>query len=215
MTDQLHKCLFTDKQTRIQTVFLETVWHKAFEHQAYPDAVKKLLGEFTAAAVLLAGNLKMQGSLILQAQGDGPIKLLVVECTSNLKVRATVHLQDDAIIPKKASLQSLLNPHGSARFSVILEPKGKDNFQPYQGIVPLQNDSVQEVLKEYMKQSEQLDTELCLAANQYRAAGILMQRLPNADASTLSNDEAGKENSWERNIPLFATIEPAELLNID
>src|SRR5690625_6185723 len=99
--NQLHKYLFTDQQTRVQTVYLEEVWQQAFEHRSYPTAVQHLLGELTAAAVLLAGNLKMKGSLILQAQGAGPIALLVrsEEHTSELQSRG--HLVCRLLLEKK------------------------------------------------------------------------------------------------------------------
>ena len=209
--NQLHKYLFTDQQTRVQTVYLEEVWQQAFEHRSYPTAVQHLLGELTAAAVLLAGNLKMKGSLILQAQGAGPIALLVVECTSDLQIRATVSLREDAEIPAEGNLQTLLNPDGEGRFVTILEPADKQSFRPYQGIVPLEGDTVTEVLQNYMHHSEQLDTRLCLAADGQRAAGILLQRLP-ANENT-EPDQA--EDSWERNVPVFATVQADELLSLD
>lgn len=209
--NQLHKYLFTDQQTRVQTVYLEEVWQHAFEHRNYPPAVQKLLGELTAAAVLLAGNLKMQGSLILQAQGEGPIALLVVECTSDLHIRATVHMREHAQIPADGTLQSLLNPDGKGRFVTILEPEDKESFRPYQGIVPLQGETVTEVLENYMQHSEQLDTRLCLAADGQRAAGILLQRLP-ANENTEPNQD---EDSWARNVPILSTVQPTELLSVD
>jgi|SRR5690625_5169218 len=209
--NQLHKYLFTDHQTRVQTVYLEEVWQHAFEHRSYPTAVQNLLGELTAAAVLLAGNLKMQGSLILQAQGEGPIALLVVECTSDLQIRATVHMRENAEIPEDGNLQSLLNPDGKGRFVTILEPADKESFRPYQGIVPLQGQTVTEVLENYMQHSEQLDTRLCLAADNQRAAGILLQRLP----ANKNTEPEQTEDSWERNLPILSTVQPDELLSLD
>src|SRR5690625_4946204 len=129
MTNQLHKYLFSDRLTRLQTVFLEEAWQQAFEHRDYPEPVQTLLGELTAAAVLLAANLKMQGSLILQAQGDGPVSLLVVECTSTLEVRATVSLKEGVTIDPQADFKSLLNPKGEGRLVVILEPRAQDSFR--------------------------------------------------------------------------------------
>src|SRR5690625_5842896 len=128
--NQLHKHPVTGQQPRIQPVYLEEAWQQAFEHRSSPTAVQNLLGELTAAAVLLAGNLKMKGSLILQAQGEGPIALLVVECTSDLNIRATVSLREDAEIPAEGNLQTLLNPDGEGRFVTILEPADKQSFRP-------------------------------------------------------------------------------------
>jgi len=213
MTNQLNKYLFTDQLTRVQTVELTTAWQKALEHNQYPQAVRILLGELTAAAVLLAANLKMQGSLILQAQGDGPVRLLVVECTSELQIRATVSLDEEADPDLQGGLQSLLNAQGTGRLVTILDPKDKKAFKPYQGIVPLEGETVTEVLENYMQHSEQLDTRLCLAANDERAAGMLLQRLPaQGQQPTAACDNT--EDSWARNAPIFATLQAQELLNL-
>src|SRR5699024_5446195 len=117
------------------------------------------------ASVLLASNLKLNGSLILQLQGDGPVALIVVECTSTLAVRATASLRENTSLPANGNLQSLLNTNGQGRFSVILETTEQANKpQNYQGIVPLEGNSVAETLQSYMLNSEQLDTRLWLSA---------------------------------------------------
>lgn len=219
MTDQLHRYLFDDQLTRLQSVSLEQAWQEALRHQHYPAVVRDLLGELCAAAVLLAGNLKLQGSLILQAQGDGPVSLLVVECTSELAIRATASLNEKLPLPAEGTLQNLLNPNGQSRFVVTLEPDDQELFKPYQGIVPLQGDTVAEALQSYMKHSEQLDTRLYLAANDKRAAGLLLQRLPDKQAdeelSSAAEDMPNTEPSWERNLPIFETLHAAELLELD
>lgn len=213
MTDQLNKYLFADQLTRAQTVELSKAWQTGLTYQNYPNCVRNLLGELTAAAVLLAGNLKLNGSLILQAQGDGPIALMVVECTSDFAIRATVSLREGAEIPENASLQSLLNTYDNGRFIVVLEPSAASGMQPYQGIVPLEGDSLAEVLENYMRHSEQLDTKLFLAANAEKANGLLLQRLPGT-GGTLTNLETAAEPSWDRAKQLVETIKPSELLEL-
>lgn len=219
MTDQLHRYLFDDQLTRLQTVILERSWQEALQHSQYPAVVQTLLGELCAAAVLLAGNLKYQGSLILQAQGDGPISLLVVECTSELDIRATATLNDSQPLPTVGNLESLLSPVGQGRFVVILEPDDQKTFRPYQGIVPLEGETVAAALQNYMKHSEQLDTQLVLAANDQRAAGFLLQRLPGKSTAeqvtTTSPESTHDEDSWARNQPIFATLSADELLALD
>lgn len=213
MTDQLNKYLFADQLTRAQTVELQQAWQTGLEHQHYPESVRNLLGELAAAAVLLAGNLKLDGSLVLQAQGDGPIALMVVECTSQFEIRATATLREDAVIPEDANLQTLLNTYDNGRFIVVLEPKAGTDMQPYQGIVPLQGDNLAEVLENYMKHSEQLDTKIFLAADANRASGLLLQRLPGTGGS-IEGTEAPEEPSWERAQQLAQTIKNEELLEL-
>lgn len=213
MTDQLNKYLFADQLTRAQTVELQHTWQTGLEHQHYPESVRNLLGELAAAAVLLAGNLKLDGSLVLQAQGDGPIALMVVECTSQFEIRATATLREDAVIPENADLQSLLNTYDNGRFIVVLEPKPGTDMQPYQGIVPLQGENLAEVLENYMKHSEQLDTKIFLAADANKANGLLLQRLPGTGGS-IEGTEAPEEPSWERAQQLAQTIKNEELLEL-
>lgn len=213
MTDQLNKYLFADQLTRAQTVELSASWQTGLSHQSYPEPVRDLLGELTAAAVLLAGNLKLDGSLILQAQGDGPIALMVVECSSDFNIRATVSLREGADMPAEGNLQNLLNTYDNGKFIVVLEPKSGSDLQPYQGIVPLEGDTLAEVLENYMKHSEQLDTKIFLAANAEKANGLLLQRLPGTGGH-IEGTDAPDEPSWDRAQQLAATVKNEELLQL-
>ncbi len=211
-TDLLNKYLLEDRSTRIQTVDLTNAWQTGLAHQSYPDVVRNLLGELCAASVLLASNIKFEGSLVLQLQGDGPLALIVVECQSDLSLRATVQMRQEFAVPDNASFQSLLNGNGNGRFIVILDPTDRqEGQQPYQGIVPMEGDSVARVLEHYMKQSEQLDTHIWLAADDRRATGMLLQRLP--DHGGTSEDAAAHQESWERAGILAKTLTQQELLS--
>lgn len=217
MSDLLKKYLFPDQSTRVHAVKLAHAWQTGLAHQQFPEAVQSLLGELVAASVLLASNLKLDGSLILQLQGDGPVALIVVECTSQLQIRATATIRDDTPLPQNAGLQQLLNAHGQGRFSVVLDPAHKaPGVQPYQGIVPLEGDSVAAVLQAYMRNSEQLETHLWLGANPGEVAGLLIQRLPGQglpahDGATGSSPE----ETFERATALAATLDTPELLALD
>lgn len=213
MTDQLNKYVFADQLTRAQTVELSAAWQTGLAHQNYPDCVRNLLGELAAAAVLLAGNLKLDGSLVLQAQGDGPIALMVVECTSDFHIRATVSLREGVAIPENGNLQNLLNTYDNGRFMVVLEPKPHTDLKPYQGIVPLHGDNFAEVLENYMQHSEQLDTRIFLAADGTKANGLLLQRLPGTGGH-IEGTEAPEEPSWDRAKQLVATVKNDELLQL-
>ncbi|MGB6105176.1 MAG: Hsp33 family molecular chaperone HslO [Pusillimonas sp.] len=215
MTDELKKYLLPDHSTRVQAVELTDAWQTGLAHQHYPACVQELLGELVAAAVLLSSNIKFDGSLVLQLQGDGPIALIVVECTSNLSIRATVSVREGHEIPTDGTLQTLLNSHGSGRFIVILDPSAANtDLKPYQGIIPLEGDSVAQVLERYMRDSEQLDTRLWLAADAGRAAGLLLQRLP-SHGGTASTPGETQEETWQRVCHLAATLTRGELLELD
>lgn len=214
MDDLLKKYLFDTRNVRVQAVRLHDTWKQAQAQQTHPACVTRLLGELVAAATLLAANLKFDGSLVLQIQGDGPVALLVVECRSDLSLRATVKVREGHEVPADGTMQSLLNANGQGRFIVVLDPANKvPGQQPYQGIVPLEGDTVAEALQHYMKASEQLDTRLWLAANDDVAAGLLLQRLP--DHGGHETGDASPAETWERAQVLAGTLNTEELLATD
>ncbi len=217
MTDTLKKYLFENRQARVQIVDLHDTWREAQAHHVYPAAIQNLLGELVAAAALLAANIKFEGSVMLQMHGDGPIVLLVVECREDLSLRATVKLRSGQTVPDSGTLQSLVNPGGKGRFTVVLDPRDKlPGQQAYQGVVPLEGDTVAQALELYMRASEQLDTRLWLAADVDKAAGVLLQRLPGEGGKiTDAQAQGADDDTWERACMLADTIKPDELLALD
>lgn len=214
MSDSLKKFLFEDRSVRIESVELTQTWLAAQAHHTYAPCVAAQLGELVAAATLLSATLKFDGSLLLQLQGDGAIALMVVECRADLSVRATVKMRERAL-PTVPNLRSLVNPGGTAKFIVVLDPpKHTPGRQVYQGIVPLEGDNIAAALEQYMLRSEQLDTRIWLAADSQRCTGLLLQRLPvqggNQQAELLTAQE-----SWERAQHLAQTLNQTEMLSID
>jgi molecular chaperone Hsp33 len=144
---------------------------------------------------------------------------MVAECTGALELRATAHLRNPAAaLPEDAGLQTLVNPDGKGRFTVMLDParRGK-SAGLYQGIVPLEGDSVAHALEYYMKHSEQLDTRLWLAANDRFCAGLLLQRMPSGQhgegrAAERHTDE--EDQTWEHCMALADTVASQELLDL-
>ena len=212
MSNQLKKYLFQDNTVRVQAVRLTDAWQDGLVHQHYPDCVQQLLGELVSAAVLLASNIKFDGSLVLQLQGDGPVALIVVECNVNLDIRATATLREGVDVPADGSLQTLLNANGNGRFIVVLDPNRETtDMQPYQGIVPLEGNSVAQVLEGYMRSSEQLDTRLWLTADARCSAGLLLQRLPGHGGKITATVQ---EETWQRAVILAETLKTQELLDL-
>ena len=213
-SDCLNKFLLQDRSARVISVQIDEVWHTAQIHQPKTEAVRSLLGELIAAAALLTANLKFDGSLLLQLQGNGVVKLIVVECRQDMSVRATIKLNREPR-EQESGLQALLNADGLGRFSVILNPP-RDNpgRQPYQGIVPLSGDSVAQVLEDYMRQSEQLETRIWLASAPNRLGGLLLQRMPH-DGGTTAGSSESLAASWEHAQALCDTIHEHELIEFD
>jgi len=189
--------------------------------------VSELLGEMTAAAVLMQSNIKFNGALVLQIFGDGPVKLAVAEVRSDLSLRATASVSGE--LPAHAGLADLVNAGGGGRCAITLDPQDRlPGQQPYQGVVPLHGDRkeklhrLSDVLQHYMLQSEQLDTTLVLAANDEVAAGLLIQRMPARGEGNLAGaagrgdeDRIGLDEDYNRIATLAASLTRDELLSLD
>ena len=195
---------------------------------AYPAPVRQLLGEMAAAGVLMQGNIKFNGELILQIFGDGPVKVAVAEVQPDFSLRATCSLV--GAVAEEARLSELVNLHNQGRCAITLDPKDRlPGQQPYQGVVPLFGDqgekleNLSEVLEHYMLQSEQLDTVLVLAADDRVAAGLLIQRLPVEGEGNLAGQrdsvereaQLGQSEDFSRISILAKSLKREELLTLD
>jgi len=209
---------------RGEIVSISTAWQAVLERRNDPPAVRRILGDFVGAATLLSASLKFDGTLIIQAQSKGPIQLLVVECKSDLSMRATVKLSvDPSKIASDASLGELLDASNSGRLVITLDPSEREPGQPpYQGIVALQQQhgklfkpvsSAAEAIGLYMQNSEQLDTRIWLASNDTHIGGLLLQRLPDSGGHVHLDAQTAAEG-WTRIQTLGETITKEELLSL-
>jgi molecular chaperone Hsp33 len=217
--DILQKFIFDNAAVRGELVEISNAWREIQSHHDYPKAVKDMLGEMVAAAALLSANLKFNGSIIMQIFGDGPVKLLVVECNAELHLRATAKLSPGAVVADDATVTELLNAGGVGRFVITLDPADKmPGQQPYQGVVPLVGDTMATVIENYMLRSEQMDTKLWLAADDNVARGLLLQKLPrnsNAEDQVAQATEEEDIETWNRALALGGTLKREELLSVD
>lgn len=214
MMDTLQRFIFENSAVRGELVEISDTWRQIQARKDYPAPVRTLLGEMLAAAALLSANLKFNGMLVMQVHGDGPVRLLVVECDSDLQLRATAKLAPGAVISDNADLTQLVNAHGHGRFVITLDPKEKlPGQQPYQGIVPLDGESVAVVIENYMLRSEQLDTKLWLAADQNVSRGLLLQKLPKEGG--IDAPVADDAETWNHTVMLASTLRNEELLSTD
>ncbi|HRD65924.1 MAG TPA: Hsp33 family molecular chaperone HslO [Candidatus Competibacter sp.] len=198
MSDCLHRFLFEQLAARGEIVRLAATWQSVLERRTYPPAVRQVLGEAVAAAALLSATIKFDGLLTLQIQAKGPLRLVVVQVTSERALRALARWDGE---PEPAPLRDLCGDG-----TLILTIDLGQGREPYQGMVSLRGNTLAEALEEYFAQSEQLPTRIDLAADERIAAGLLLQRLPGADADA---------DGWNRLGALVATLQPAELLELD
>ncbi|WP_257282860.1 Hsp33 family molecular chaperone HslO [Endozoicomonas sp. SESOKO1] len=198
----VQRFIFDNTDIRGEIVSLNHSYVDALVAHDYPEVVRRLLGELVASALLLSTTLKFDGLLTLQARGDGPLTLLMVECTDQRSFRAVAQFKDDL---SEGTLQELL---GKASLLITVDPvKGKR----YQGIVPLEKETLCASLEDYFTQSVQLQTRLWLACDGQTCGGLLLQALP---ASVELSEEVRAE-SWKRMTALADTIQDAELLELD
>ena len=209
---------------RGEIVSIGSAWQAVLERRNDPPAIRKILGDFVGAATLLSASLKFDGTLIIQAQSKGPIQLLVVECKSDLSMRATVKLSvDPSEIVSNATLGELLDASHSGRLVITLDPANREPGQaPYQGIVALQEyvgtvirpvTSAAEAIALYMQNSEQLDTRIWLSSNETHVGGLLLQRLPDSGGHAHLDPQEAAEG-WSRIQALGETITDEELLTL-
>ncbi|MGI9265459.1 MAG: Hsp33 family molecular chaperone HslO [Gammaproteobacteria bacterium] len=200
-TDTLRRFLFEGLHARGELVHLDETWRQIQASHDYPPAIRAILGEALAASVLLASTIKFDGVMTMQIQGDGPMHLLVVECSSEQKVRGLAKWKGEA---PSGSFSELA---GAGRLAITVERgEGKDR---YQGIVPLSGDSLSDCLDAYFAGSVQLPTRLWLAASDARVAGMLIQRLPMPP-----EEEQAEDDDWNRLQLVGGTVTEAEMIGL-
>jgi molecular chaperone Hsp33 len=190
-TDYVQRFLFEDLDIRGRLVCLTGAWQRMLDGRDYPKDIASLLGHTTALNVLLGANQKGSGRVTLQVQGSGPVKLLVSDCTPELRIRGMASFERVGLEP--ASERTLL---GDGRLSVTLEDTTSGRL--YQSLVPLEGESMEQIFLHYLSQSEQSTAFLRLFADSGALCGLLLEKLPLAD----SRDPDG----WNRITHLAATL---------
>ena len=201
--DTLHRFIFEDTDIRGNYVKLNHTIEEATQHQALPQNIHIALGELMIASSLLASTLKLDGSLTLQIQTNGPLKLLIAECNENLGIRGTVKWNG----PIESIAPIDLTKEGHFIITLIQ----KNAKTPYQGIVPMEGNSISELLENYMLRSEQIQTKLWIHSQENIFHGLLIQKLPfNSSAEALDHD--AMISAWEDIVmsadKSFKTIHP-------
>jgi molecular chaperone Hsp33 len=206
--DALQRFVFERARVRGELVILTETWREVRRRREYPEAVSQALGELTAASVLLAATLKLEGgALVLQIQGGHPVDLLVVECQADLKLRAMARW--DGGLPALGPHPALHDLAGGGRCALTLDPGA--GRPAYQGVVPLEGRTTAQVLERYMARSEQIATLFALAASNDRAAGLLLQKLPETGGKPGPDADP---DLWNRASHLAATLTRGELLEL-
>ncbi len=199
-TDTLQRFMFEHASIRGEIAHLDETYKTIMHQHPYPPAVRALLGEALVSCLLLAGSIKFEGDVSLQFHGDKRLPLLLVQCNHALQLRAFAKYQDDAddIDYNDAFLQG----------KMVLVINQYNKTQDYQSVVPIRSTSMSENLTHYFAQSEQVASQVWLAVNDQRAAGMLIQLMPGQDTQQ-------REEFWEYAVMLGQTISDEELLTLD
>jgi molecular chaperone Hsp33 len=174
--------------------------------------VRALLGQAMALAAALAGALKFSGSFSVQARGDGPVSMLLADCTDIGALRGYARIDPAAEIPADATAKQMLG-EGYLAFTV---DQGADR-EPQQGIVALEGESLAQMAEYYFATSEQLPCKVYLAAADtpagWRASALVVERIAGAGGISPEISEAEQEEAWRTATILADTITETELLD--
>ena len=207
--DFLQRFLFAKADCRGAICSLPDSFNEVLRNAHYPLAIKQQLGQFLAAAALLTTGIKLEGKIIIQARGDGPLKLIMAEATHNHELRAIAHFENEADSSDLArgDLSELI---GNGNLSIIIDP---DQGQRYQGIVPLESPTLAACLEDYFLMSEQLPSRFWLEVGPINeqgtlsCAGFMLQMLPTQLLSTAAN-----HNYWQHVTTLAESMTAKELI---
>lgn len=199
--DKLYRYLFQHRAVRGEWVRLNQSFTDTLNTHHYPKAVQDLLGEMMVATSLLTATLKFEGNITVQIQGDGPLRLALVNGNDQQQIRALARVEGD--ITEGMSLNEMI---GKGVLVITIAPKEGER---YQGVIALDKPTITECLEDYFVRSEQLQTQLIIRTGEYEgqavAAGMLLQIMP---------DGEGTPEDFEHLTTLAATVKDEELFGL-
>jgi molecular chaperone Hsp33 len=204
-TDKLWRFSFEQLDIRGELVYLDESWKQVLARHDYPETVRRQLGEALAAVCLLGATIKFEGNLILQIQGKGPMRSLVVQITSAGTLRGLARWE--GIVPDGP----LGDVFGDGNMLITVM---KDSGERYQSIVELAGNTLADALELYFRQSEQLPTSLRLFVSPERVAGLFLQMLPETSANAGFEGSDVQEN-WTRINLLADTLRGEEIFRLE
>lgn len=224
--------------TRGRIVRLGDALDTILNRHDYPLPVARLLGEAVVLASLIGSSLKFEGRFIMQTQTDGPVNLLVVDFDAPDGLRGYARFDRDALV-KAAELGKTRPGELLGKGHLAMTIDQGPHTERYQGIVPLEGNSLEEVAHTYFMQSEQIPTMVRLAVAEFtrkgdhrphwRAGGVLIQHLPEHGQSMMAdlpgdgnfgNPETAdpdfeEADGWSEAKALLGTLEDVELADPD
>lgn len=199
--DKLYRYLFQNRAVRGEWIRLNQTFCDTLNTHQYPTTVQNLLGEMMVATSLLTATLKFNGNITVQIQGDGALKLALVNGSDQQKIRALARLNGD--IHDDMTLQQMV---GKGVLVITIAPTEGER---YQGVIALDKPTITECLEDYFVRSEQLQTQLIIRTGEFDgkpvAAGMLLQIMP---------DGSGSPEDFEHLATLTATLKEEEIFGL-
>ncbi len=205
------------RPVRGRLVRLGPLAHALLGRHQNPPAVTRLAGEALALSAGLSSALKYRGSFSLQAKGDGPVSMLLADCTQEGALRGYARTDEArfaellAASPEPTALELL----GQGYLAFTVDQGGE--MDRYQGIVSIEGDTLSAMALHYFRTSEQLQYDVHLAAGQteegWRAAALILERVAGEGGIDPELDQAAQDEAWRTATTLAATITDAELLD--
>ena len=201
--DYLQRTLFEEIGARCVFVRLDQVIDEVLARGHYEADESQLVSEALLLVALLSSGLKFSGRISLQLRGSGPLSLLLADCSDSGGLRGMLSWREGIEHrPEAVSLRGCAGP--KAIMTLTLEPSA--GGQRWQGIVPVEADSLADAVAAYFEQSEQLPTHFRIAVDGRRGAAVMLQRMP---------EQGSDEEAWNRLVHLFASTRREELLQLE
>lgn len=199
--DKLYRYLFQNRAVRGEWVRLNQTFMDTLNTHHYPKVVQNLLGEMMVATNLLTATLKFEGNITVQIQGDGPLRLALVNGNDQQQIRALARIEGE--------INDAMNLHEMIGKGVLVITVAPKEGERYQGVIGLDKPTITECLEDYFVRSEQLQTQLIIRTGEYEgkpvAAGMLLQIMP---------DGSGTPEDFEHLTTLAATVKDEELFGL-
>lgn len=209
---------------RGRIIQLGDVLDRILAKHGYPDEIEHLLAEVITLSAVLASMLKYEGVFILQAQGDGPVSMVMSDVTSEGHIRGCATFDEDKLRKmSEGNIEDL--PETGRNNRVRFFGKGylaftvdqRYNTDRYQGIVSLGETSLMDAVQHYFDQSEQIGTALKLAVGKrngkWRAGALMLQHMPEDEKTRQDNQDGTLKDDWDHIKILTQSCKIDELLD--
>ncbi|MDX1515981.1 MAG: Hsp33 family molecular chaperone HslO [Woeseiaceae bacterium] len=194
--DHVVPFVFESLPVRGELIYLSRAWRRMLADHDYDAIVRRTLGEAAAATGLIAQSLKFDGSVTLQIQGRGDLRMLVMQCTDELELRG---LAAPAPEVTARSFDELMQ---DAHCAITIDRGDR----PYQGIVEVNRESFAASLENYFSRSVQVPSHIALVSNDDLSGGLLLQQMPGQGMA---------DDDWRRLGLLAATLSSSDFLADD